>query len=142
TLAGSMEVIRGSVHDLKDDSIDLAEAMQSIFSDTPYEVHFYCGIENTDELPNDVKYCFLMAAKEALTNTTKHSDATQIKITLQEHPVLYQLRIHDNGSRPPLKTEGMGLGNIESRVGGAGGYCTFSYENGFKIFITLPKEKA
>jgi signal transduction histidine kinase len=59
---------------------------------------------------------------------------------MQEHPALYQLRIQHNGTRAPaLFSEGMGLQNIAARVKSAGGYCSFDYQDGFKIFITLPK---
>jgi len=138
TLVGSMESIRGSVHDLKDDSIDLFQAIRKVFEGTDYEVslHYDMG----EEMPNHVKLCFLTAAKEALTNTMKHSDATEIKVTVQEHPALYQLRIQDNGTRRPREAgEGMGLQNIAYRVKGADGYFAFGYEDGFRIFITLPK---
>jgi signal transduction histidine kinase len=138
TLINSMESIRGSVHDLKDDSIDLFQAIQKVFEDTRYEVNLHYDL--AEDVPNHVKYCFLMAAKEALTNTMKHSDATEIKVTVREHPALYQLRIQDNGTRKPNDTGmGMGLQNIADRVKGAGGHCTFEYEDGFRIFITLPK---
>ena len=139
TLIGSMECIRGSIHDLKNDSIDLFQEIREVFEGADYDVglHYDMG----ENVPNYVKYCFLTAAKEALTNTMRHSDATEIKVTVQEHPALYQLRIQDNGTKPPRMAEayeGMGLQNIASRVKNAGGYFTFGYEDGFKIFITLP----
>ena len=138
TLIDSMESIRGSVHDLKDDSIDLFHAIQKVFEDTTYDVSLHYDL--SEDVPNHVKYCFLMTAKEALTNTMRHSDATAIKVTAQEHPALYQLRIQDNGTRKPGGTGvGMGLQNIADRVNGAGGHCTFGYEGGFRIFITMPK---
>jgi len=138
TLSGSMESVRGSAHDLKDDSIDLFSAIRKVFEGTDYEVSLHYDM--SEHVPNDVKYCFLTAAKEALTNTARHSDATKIKVTVQEHPALYQLRIQDNGTRPPREAgEGMGLQNIASRVKGLDGYFAFGYEDGFRIFITLPK---
>lgn len=138
TLSGSMETIRGSVHDLKDDSIDLYHTLRQIFDGTSFEVQMHYDMP--DNLPNDVKYCFLMAAKEALTNTTKHGvSATRFSINVQEHPAMYQLKIMDNGTKPPKNSEGMGLQNIEARVKTIGGYCSFGYDGGFKIFITLPK---
>jgi len=137
-LIDSMESIRGSVHDLKDDSIDLFQSIQKVFADTRYDVSIHYDL--SEDVPNDVKYCFLMAAKEALTNTVRHSDATEIKVTAQEHPALYQLRIQDNGTRKPADSgAGMGLQNIADRVKGADGHCTFGYDGGFRIFITLPK---
>ena len=141
TLTGSMGVIRESIHDLKDDSIDLKQEMHKIFENTTFKVSIHYDMPDTNDVSNHVKNCFLMAAKETLTNAVRHSNASQISITLQEHPALYQLKIHDNGTIQPLTGEvgGMGLSNIEARVKNAGGYCSFGFDNGFKTFITLPK---
>lgn len=139
TLTDAMNSIRGSVHDLKDDAVDLGEAAQKILEEAPYQLNFNYDIG--DDIPNPVKYCFLTVLKEALTNTAKHSDATQLQVTLQEHPALYQFLMADNGSTPPAKkARGIGLQNIEERVQNLGGYCNFTYQNGFRIFITIPKE--
>jgi signal transduction histidine kinase len=96
----------------------------------------------SDEIPADIKNCFLIVIKEALTNTAKHSDATSIRITLQEHPSLYQLLIKDNGNAKTSgkNSYGMGLSNIEERVLTLGGKCTFESQKGFRIFISIPKE--
>lgn len=143
TLASSMESVRKSVHDLKDDAVDLHQEIRAVFEGAAFEIHLHYDMSQTGDIPNFVKNCFLMVAKEALTNTIKHSDATQIKITVQEHPALYQLHIQDNGTRKPRNlTEGMGLQNIAARVKAADGYCSFDYDSGFRIFITLPKESA
>jgi len=132
-----MNSIRESVHDLKEDSIDLKIAIKQLFKETPHELTLQYDMATT--VPNSIKYCFLTVTKEALTNITKHSNATSIQMTIQEHPALYQLLIHDNGSQPPDTTHsGMGLVN-EERVQTLNGYCSFSYKNGFRIFISIPK---
>jgi len=139
TLTESMNNIRGSVHDLKDDAVDLQEAIKKILAEVPYGVQLSYDLNSS--VPNPVKYCFLTVLKEAITNATKHSDATQLEVTLQEHPALYQFLIADNGTTAPAKKErGIGLQNIEERVQNLGGYCSFTYENGFRIFMTVPKE--
>jgi len=139
TLTDAMNSIRGSVHDLKDDAIDLEDSAQKILAESPYALNW--NYDMTDNIPNPVKYCFLTVLKEALTNTVKHSDADQLQVTLQEHPALYQFLFSDNGTKAPIsKNPGIGLQNIEERVQNLGGYCNFTYQNGFKIFITIPKE--
>ena len=138
TLTDAMNNIRGSVHDLKDDAVDLYEAVNKILENTPFKINLNYDISQS--VPNPVKYCFLTVLKEGLTNATKHSDATDLDITLQEHPALYQLLLADNGTGEPQTTgRGIGLQNIEERVQNLGGYCNFTYKNGFRIFITIPK---
>ena len=71
----------------------------------------------TKAVPRAVKYCFLGAVKEAMSNVIKHSDATRIEITLREHPVFYQLKIRDKRYRKPT----------EGSVGKAGGNRASQY---------------
>lgn len=55
-----------------------------------------------------------------MNNIIKHSNATQVQITVREHPSFYQLLITDNGSvKAPedmteVTTGGMGLQNMRT----------------------------
>ena len=40
-----------------------------------------------------------------------------------------------------LFNEGIGLSNIKQRIGSMGGFVTFSRERGFRVFISIPKNK-
>lgn len=71
-----------------------------------------------------VKYCFISIVKEALANVSRHSNATEVKITVREHPVLFQLSMEDNGKEIEYNkqdTEGIGLTNMQERVNGLKG---------------------
>ncbi len=151
TLNQAMTNIRESVHDLHDDSVDLEQAMSEVLRPMrqKYQVRF--DYDMGKAIPRNVKYCFLMAAKEAMSNIVKHSNANEITVTLREHPVLYQLKIEDNGtgkgtivSQPQaegivLGSQGMGLANMKSRVENLNGTFRVSNEQGFLIFISIPK---
>lgn len=139
TLSLSMNSIRNSIHDLKDDSIDLKTSMAKILEETEFKTSFSYDVEG--ELPNDIKNCFLIVLKESITNTRRHSDATRITVTVAEHPAIYQLLVADNGTKEPGQTDhGIGLQNINERVSELDGYCRMSYQGGFRTFITIPKE--
>lgn len=139
TLGSAMDSVRGSVHNLRDDAMDLQEVIYKMLEPLHYEISF--AYELTEEIPNPVKYCFLGVLKEALTNLTKHSNATEVQIVLREHPALYQLLIHDNGNnKPNAKSGGMGLTNMEERVNALNGQFHVSWQKGFRIFISIPKE--
>ena len=141
TLTDSMNSIRNSIHDLKDEGVDLASAIKDILQGSRATSHL--NYDLTEPIPNHVKHCFLIILKEAITNTNKHSNATKIDVTVAEHPALFQLLVVDNGTIPPNKVDpGIGLENIKERVTELGGYCRAEYRGGFRIFITIPKDKA
>ena len=82
---------------------------------------------------------FYRFVKEALSNIIRHSDADFVTVTLREHPALYQLIIKDNGSKKAQSGEGLGLKNITERVGSIGGLANIGYNNGFTVFVSIPK---
>ena len=140
-----MDNIRNSVHDLRDESVDLKQALQSLT-----EQFTFCPIllqcELSRHIPKNIKYCFLAITQEALNNIIKHSNATKVHITAKEHPAFYQLLIEDNGISPdnpseaaPVSLDGMGLQNMRDRVDALHGILHISRDPGFRIFISIPK---
>ncbi len=146
TLNLAMDNIRNSVHDLRDESIDLQSALQGITDSFTFcPVLLQCDISR--HISQNIKYCFLAIAKEALHNIIKHSNATRVRITAKEHPAFYQLLIEDNGN--PVKpaqdfheipVDGMGIQNMRDRVEALHGILHISREHGFLIFISIPKQ--
>ena len=140
TLTDSMNQIRNSVHDLKDEGIDLKSSMSQLLDESGFKTSFNYDTEN--EMSKTIKNCFLIVLKESITNTRKHSDASQMTVTLIEHPALYQFLITDNGTKEPAsKDHGIGLQNIHERIDELDGYCRISYQSGFRTFITIPKKE-
>jgi signal transduction histidine kinase len=79
---------------------------------------------------------------EAVSNALRHSDATEIAVTVQCRDDRVMVTISDNGSGFDTSKEhhGLGLGNMARRVATAGGvYGLESRENkGTKIHVELP----
>ena len=122
-----------------------------------------------EDIPKEIKYSFIAITKEALNNVMRHSNANEVKILAREHPGLYQLIIEDNGTsdkriqsdgdgeeyieqesagktgnvRKTENTESSGIGieNMKKRVRMLGGTIQIQKENGFRIFITVPKNE-
>lgn len=139
TLSGAMDSIRSSVHDLHDDSIELKSAVTGMLSEyTGYRISFDYDIG--ENVPRNVKYCYISVIKEALSNIVKHSNATSVWIVMREHPSLYQLSIRDNGSDIVVHTSGIGLQNMQERVNTFHGTFSYNTEHGFAIFISIPKD--
>lgn len=137
----AMSTIRESVHDLHNDSINLNEALTTLideFTFCPVEFYFNC----CSKIPKEVSFSFIAIVKEALSNIIKHSNADNVKITVREHPGLYQLIVEDNGKCSPanIETDGIGLINIRDRVNHLYGNLYIHRDDGFKIFITVPKK--
>lgn len=140
TLSDAMDSIRSSVHDLHEESIDLKIQLYSLI-----EAFHFCPIKlvyESVEMPVKLKYCIIAIVREALSNIAKHSNATEAAITVLEHPALYQLIIKDNGTlKNQIDQNGIGLQNMKDRVEAFRGILRTERDNGFKIFISIPKER-
>lgn len=141
TLDSAMDSIRISVHDLHDESIRLEECLRLLEKEYRFcPVRLVYDVEH--DLPRGLKYCFLSIAREALSNTARHSNATALTIVLREHPGLYQLVISDNGTRQASSADyGIGLSNMEERLRPFHGAMRITQKDGFRIFISVPREK-
>ena len=121
------------------------------------------------EISKDVKYATINIVKEAVSNIIKYSKNENVDIRFYEHPSMYQIIVHDypgmagshgeavvnhgDGSvidktkvnrRIVSETysgsgEGMGLENIRTRAEKLGGNATFTNENGFRVFVRIPR---
>lgn len=147
TLNEAMNAIRESVHDLYEDSIDLEQAAGALVAEFSFcPVTLSCRLSSA--APRNISYCLLAIMKEALVNIRKHSSATQAHIAITEHPALWQMSIEDNGRAGTVFTDadpfsaknGLGLNNMRQRVEQLSGTIHFSYKDGFRIFLTIPKE--
>ena len=141
TLNDGMNSIRLSVHNLRDDSMDLYQQLNKIVSEFTF-----CNVEFQYEinynLDIQLKYAIISIVKEALSNVIKHSNANNVKIKLYEHPKIIQLIIFDNGTnKVNLNTNGMGLEGIKQRVENLDGIVSFHTNEGFKIFICFNLNK-
>ena len=138
TLSLAMDSIRESVHDLHDESVDLKSSLYTMIQDfSDYEIQ--TDYDMSAVLPKNIKYCFIAIVKEALSNISKHSNATRIHIVVREHPSLYQLIVADNGTDISVQSSGIGLENMKERVEQLQGHFDFTTEQGFRIFISVPK---
>jgi signal transduction histidine kinase len=138
TLVTGMETVRSSIHDLYEESVDLYAEVKALCDGFDFcPVTFEYDMDSSPD--KKIKYALLSVVKEALSNIIRHSDASLVSVALREHPALYQLSIRDNGSRKPADGEGLGLNNIGQRVESLGGLSNTGYDNGFVVFVSIPK---
>ncbi|MCI9273148.1 MAG: sensor histidine kinase [Clostridiales bacterium] len=142
TLSTAMDSIRSSVHNLHEESVDLfgqLTALKQQFQFCPIVLDY----QVEGPMNSNLKYCFLSIVKEALSNVIKHSDATLVTIAVREHPALFQLIVQDNGAPGGLHRsgrQGIGLRNMEDRVTAFHGNLHLDDQEGFRIFVSIPKE--
>lgn len=137
TLDEAMQAIRSSVHDLHDESVDLASSLRQLTEEFTFcPVRLQCDVGK--QVPKEVKYCFLSITKEALHNVVRHSNATKVEVTVREHPGLYQLIVEDNGSLFSEGSDGIGISNMRERVAALKGRIHITRDSGFRIFISIP----
>ena len=139
TLAEAMDSIRDSVHDLHDESVNLEMQLEKViegFNFCPIKLKYDAG-----DMPLRLRICFAAVVREALSNIARHSQATEVVVTVTEHPAFFQLVVSDNGVKKiPSISKGIGLQNMADRVNALGGVFRINQDKGFKIFITVPKE--
>lgn len=152
SLSIGMDQIRSSIHNMYDESIDLYLQIDHLVKNFTFcTISYDYDIKNPP--PIQLKHSLIAITKEALANIMRHSNATKVNITLREHPAIYQLVIHDNGTFDTQKYkelsklledqgygDGMGLHNIYDRVKSFHGNVHVTLEHGFRLFISIPKK--
>lgn len=150
TLDTAMNNIRESVHDLRDESIDIGMAIADMTEalSEKFDTHVECDVESA-YMPKDIKYATINIIKEAVSNIMKYSQSDTVDIKVDEHPSMYQIIVHDHGSLQDASEvmedidissgSGMGLENIRLRAEKLGGQARFSGGNGFRVFVRIPK---
>ena len=148
TLDGAMTSIRTSVHDLHDNSIDLKKTIEEMCAAVDDRFKVNLNYDAGEDISGEVKLCTAGIVKESISNAVKHSSGDRINIVFREHPAFFQLLVEDNGNCGKLQGRslsghgGIGLGNMEDRAAGIGGQITFTpSEDGFRVFMTIPKER-
>lgn len=153
SLSGGMDEVRSSIHDLHDDSVDMYDEVRTMireFTFCPVTLRYQVDTPPDKKIRN----AFLSILKEGYSNIVHHSNATEMSVVILEHPALYQLIIHDNGNCPDGKntagsnivyhssySEGMGLPGIKQRVDALGGNVVIRRNEGFELFVSVPKER-
>lgn len=143
TLSTGMDNIRESIHNLHEDSMNLEDKLNELIAEFSF-----CPVQFQYEISTDfsmkAKYTILLLVKEALSNIVKHSQATHALISITEIPAFYRIIIHDNGigsSKVNMnRSAGMGVASYYDRIHELDGNINISNDNGYKIYITLPKE--
>ncbi len=106
------------------------------------------GEDIEPRLPSEVESTLMRIAQEALTNTIKHSQATQIIVTLTETDEGLRLVIADDGTgfdpkilTLPQKGRGLGILSMRERAETIDGHCRVKTRSkqGTQVIIEVPR---
>ncbi|MGV8146431.1 MAG: sensor histidine kinase [Alkaliphilus sp.] len=136
-LAGTLEMLREIVHDLKPAKSIGVESIKKIVNGFKF-----CDIEATytgDFTSISAVHLEVITAivKEALTNIIKHSRASAVKFALESNKKFLRLYIKDNGIGCDKITENLGIRSMKTRAQNIGGSFSIGNDNGIVIVCML-----
>ncbi|MGH2412906.1 MAG: sensor histidine kinase, partial [Microcystaceae cyanobacterium] len=144
----AMQEVRRSVTTLREDAREetpLSEALESLVDDFRQGsgVSVSTCIDVRTPVPPQLVKILYRVVQEALTNISKHAQATSVEIQVRSTPDRLHLIIKDNGRgfKPDAQnTRGFGLQGMHERVTAAGGvlYLETDIGVGCRIRVELP----
>ncbi len=104
----------------------------------PVELHLH----PKRRLPGRVEVAAYYVVSEALTNATKHAQASVVNVELDTHDAILQLAIRDDGIGGADPDQGSGLVGLSDRIEALGGtlQITSPAGNGTTLLIQVPLE--
>ncbi len=145
TLQNGMNDIRKSIHNLYNESFDLKAKIQNL-CDEIHSINFKLDYRIDNEIDYDLKYDIFSVVREAVTNSVKHSDANEVKISILNQVKFYSILIEDNGTLFDKDIDalnnGIGLISMKEIANKYNGFLKYEYDKGFKIRLVLMKGDA
>jgi len=151
TATHMMEGLRGTLFRLRPPDVEelgLAASLEGLVAGwngrsrgrTRFESRFNGEFE---QLPVELAANLYRIAQEAITNASKHAQATRVVLELTMHTRQIALTVSDDGraiERDPSVKSGMGFLGMRERVGALGGKLTFeaSRPNGSTLNVVIP----
>ena len=93
-------------------------------------------------IPTEIENVILLAAKECVTNCSKHAGGTAVNVEIAERKDYYVVTVTNNGNPPKgAIKEGGGLTSLRQTVENAGGEMYVSHKPHFTLILNLPREE-
>lgn len=140
TLNEGMDSIRRVLHQMKEEAVDWEAAFNGLVEKAEaagLTVHRNINVSLMDQ---SRKKDVLSILREGITNTLKHSDATEFHIRIASHPAFDVVEMWDNGTSfvdVEVIENGIGLRSMKEMALAYDGLLQISGEEGFHVRITL-----
>lgn len=96
------------------------------------------NIQNDKAISTEQRRNLFLCLKEALNNAYKHSEASQIYLSLIQKDKEFMMKISDNGiGTNPENSKGNGLRNMHRRMDEQNGQCEIFNENGTHLIFKI-----
>ncbi|MDF1695647.1 MAG: histidine kinase [Saprospiraceae bacterium] len=118
----------------------IKECIQPIDKASPISISLEVPFESYP-IPKNVSLGLLRVFQELIQNTLKHSNGSEVIITLEYKPKIITMTYFDNGTevdRSKLESNGIGIKSIQSRIHALEGSFSMSIDNGFSVNIEVP----
>jgi signal transduction histidine kinase len=115
--------------------------LERFAEESPINVTYHADEESV-ALPTVLEVVLLRMAQESLTNVRKHSQATEVTITLQVNENCVSMRVADNGVGfdPHRLADGFGLRGMRNRAAQVGGkLIVHSGDDGTSVELEVPR---
>ena len=132
------------------DSLGLEAALQELCENCEKQTGIACGLFTCDipsQISDSTSIAIFRLVQEALTNVTRHAEATHVRITLHHDTISgkLNLNIQDDGKgmpQPNASLRGFGLIGMRERVAALHGDMRLLSETdcGLQIAVELPAE--
>ena len=143
TAVSKMRDLVWSIDSRRDKVKNLLERMQEQATDLLQPQDISCHFELGDlplekKLPVDLRQHLFLIFKEALTNITRHSNASEVTVRFGNFNGRFEMSIHDNGTsvKKDKVSTGLGLSNMELRAEKIGAKISVENGEGFTIKLT------
>jgi signal transduction histidine kinase len=138
-LQNSLTILRETVHNIKPQETLGVEYIKNIIDNFNFcTVNFkLTGDFNVIEANSIEILCTNI--KEALTNASKYSNATNVDINIDITDKLTRLYIKDNGKGCTCINEGLGISGMRERIKNVGGSLSISSKDGFLMVAVIPR---
>jgi signal transduction histidine kinase len=152
TVEQTVEAIRGVMSDLRPPALDeygLLPALRTYAGEFQSQTSLRTVVDSAGtlhRLPARMEMTLFRIVQEALTNAAKHSDATLVRVLIQQTERLVRLSVEDDGRgfSEPLgarksRRGGWGLPAIRERAEACGGVMRIEHQaRGTRLIVEVP----
>jgi hypothetical protein len=143
-VAAALNEIVWAVNPAQDTLEGLGSYISQYVTDVVSGTTFRCHLDIPALLPawfvsSVARHHLLMAVKEALSNSLKHSGASEVRVKMEFVAPRLAISIADDGHgfEQSAQSSGNGLGNIRTRLKAIGGVCDITSQPGAGTRVTL-----
>lgn len=138
TLSNTLTVMRDTVHNIKPLETFGVDYLKEIVDNFAYCPVDFRTSGDFGELSPGIMQILHYNLKEALTNISRYSKATNVVVRIDVNEKFVRLYIKDNGIGNPQYVEGLGISGMKERLRNIGGTFSISTDNGFLIVCMIP----